>query len=140
MSLRQIAKQLGISHSLLVLWRQGKRTLSPDLQPRYHELAGGYNESGHKPPPAFPLRALVAPRAGSSAWSEHRTFNPSVQGSNPCRPTPFHCIIRPLVSVCQAASVVNTLRSAVNSLNIVSGVNKAEDTSHSRLTATVAYR
>ena len=31
---------------------------------------------------------LLAPQwAGSSVWSEHRTFNPSVQGSNPCRPT-----------------------------------------------------
>ncbi len=30
--------------------------------------------------------------AGSSVWSEHRTFNPSVQGSNPCRLTPLHRI------------------------------------------------
>ena len=27
------------------------------------------------------------PWAGSSVWSEHRTFNPSVLGSNPSRPT-----------------------------------------------------
>ena len=38
MSLRQIAKQLGISHTLLVLWRQGKRNLSPELQAKYHTL------------------------------------------------------------------------------------------------------
>ena len=31
MSLRQIAKVLGVSQSLLVLWRQGKWTLSRDL-------------------------------------------------------------------------------------------------------------
>ena len=46
MSLRQIAKTLGVSHTLLVLWRQGKRSLSPDLERRYNALAGesGYTE------------------------------------------------------------------------------------------------
>jgi len=38
MSLRKIAKELGVSHSLLVLWRQGKRSLSPQLEARYHQL------------------------------------------------------------------------------------------------------
>ena len=48
MSLRQIAKQLGISHTLLVLWRQGKRNLSPELQAKYHTLVtSGYTESGY---------------------------------------------------------------------------------------------
>ncbi len=37
-SLRQIAADLGISHTLLVLWRQGKRNLAPELEARYHQL------------------------------------------------------------------------------------------------------
>jgi len=36
--LRKIAKELGVSHSLLVLWRQGKRSLSPQLEFQYHQL------------------------------------------------------------------------------------------------------
>jgi hypothetical protein len=38
MSLRKIAKELGVSHTLLVLWRQGKRSLPPEMEARYHEL------------------------------------------------------------------------------------------------------
>ena len=34
-SLRQIAQGLGVSHSLLSLWRQGKRTLRPEIETRY---------------------------------------------------------------------------------------------------------
>ena len=34
-SLRQIARGLGVSHSLLSLWRQGKRSIKPDLEQRY---------------------------------------------------------------------------------------------------------
>ena len=41
MSLRQIAKVLGVSHTLLVLWRQGKRNLAPELEARYHEIVTG---------------------------------------------------------------------------------------------------
>ena len=44
MSLRQIAKELGVSHTLLGLWRQGKRSLAPELEARYHQLVtSGYN-------------------------------------------------------------------------------------------------
>ncbi len=48
MSLRQIAAELGVSHTLLVLWRQGKRNLTPELEARYHQLvtSGGY-KSGY---------------------------------------------------------------------------------------------
>ena len=43
MSLRQIAKELGVSHTLLVLWLQGKRNLAPNLEARYHQLVtSGY--------------------------------------------------------------------------------------------------
>ena len=38
MSLRQIAKELGVSHTLLVLWRQGKRSLPKQTEARYHQL------------------------------------------------------------------------------------------------------
>ena len=34
-SLRQIAKELGVSHTLLSLWRQGKRKLAPQLEIGY---------------------------------------------------------------------------------------------------------
>ena len=45
MSLRQIAKELGVSHTLLSLWRQGKRNLAPELEARYYEVVThGYNE------------------------------------------------------------------------------------------------
>ena len=48
MSLRAIAKELGISHTLLVLWRQGKRSLAPEIEARYHSLVtSGYN-NGYK--------------------------------------------------------------------------------------------
>ena len=43
MSLRQIARELGVSHTLLVLWLQGKRNLAPSLEARYHQLVtSGY--------------------------------------------------------------------------------------------------
>ena len=45
-SLRQIAKELGVSHTLLVLWQQGKRKLEPELEARYHRLVtSGYKSS-----------------------------------------------------------------------------------------------
>ena len=45
MSLRKIAKELGGSHTLLVLWRQGKRQLAPELEARYHQpVTSGYRE------------------------------------------------------------------------------------------------
>ena len=102
-SLRKIAKELGGSHTQLVLYRQGKRSLKPELERMYHQLVSesGYPESGYtgdvsnsRISDRFGESSRAAPtipaaRAGSSAWLEHRTFNPSVQGSNPCRPTPF---------------------------------------------------
>jgi len=38
MSLRQIAKELGVSHSLLVRWRQGTRSLAPELVTKYYQF------------------------------------------------------------------------------------------------------
>ena len=104
-SLRHVARELGVSHTLLVLWKQGKRSLNPELERRYHQLVSenGYTESGYKSgytegvgsswisddsgESSQSASDLPAAWAGSSAWLEHRTFNPSVQGSNPCRPT-----------------------------------------------------
>ena len=49
MSLRQIAKVLGVSHTLLVLWRQGKRNLAPELEAGYHAIVTGNGyKSGYK--------------------------------------------------------------------------------------------
>ena len=39
-SLRQIAKELGVSHTLLSLWRQGKRKLAPQLEIGYKNNEG----------------------------------------------------------------------------------------------------
>ena len=48
MSLRAIAKELGVSHTLLSLWRQGKRSLAPELEQRYYEVVtSGYNGEDH---------------------------------------------------------------------------------------------
>ena len=49
-SLRQIARGLGVSHSLLSLWRQGKRSIRPDLEQRYWAFVtnSGYR-SGDNP-------------------------------------------------------------------------------------------
>jgi transcriptional regulator with XRE-family HTH domain len=46
MSLRKLAKELGVSHTLLVLWRQGKRTLAPEIEARYWALAPAHVTSG----------------------------------------------------------------------------------------------
>ena len=68
---------------------------SPNFTPRHKQR--GYPQPScivnteKKRPGAPKRRAIHCPsslRAGSSAWSEHRTFNPSVLGSNPSRPTP----------------------------------------------------
>ncbi len=49
-SLRQIARGLGVSHTLLSLWRQGKRSIRPDLEEKYWAFVtnNGYT-SGYKP-------------------------------------------------------------------------------------------
>jgi len=48
MSLRQIAKELGISHTLLSLWLHGKRTLAPQLAAKYNQLVTSGYTSGYK--------------------------------------------------------------------------------------------
>ena len=59
MSLRQMAKVLGFSHTLLVLSKQGKRKLSPELESRYHILVtdGGYKQRYPTPSTAVQSRA-----------------------------------------------------------------------------------
>ncbi len=47
MSLRQIAKELGVSHTLLSLWLQGKRNLAPMLQAKYHQLVTSGYKNGY---------------------------------------------------------------------------------------------
>ena len=43
MSLRQIAKELGVSPTLLSLWRKGERSIKPELEERYWHLVNGVN-------------------------------------------------------------------------------------------------
>ena len=78
MSIREIARQLGVSHTLLVLWLQGKRTLAPELQRRYAQLVTTTGESGYNG--SKQRQYLHGPLA---QLAEHRTFNPGVQGSSP---------------------------------------------------------
>ena len=47
MSLRQIAKILGVSHTLLSLMKNGKREWRPDLKERYEQLVTSLPESGY---------------------------------------------------------------------------------------------
>jgi transcriptional regulator with XRE-family HTH domain len=66
-SLRQIAKGLGVSHSLLSLWKQGKRSIRPDLEEKYWAFVtnSGYR-FGDNPDlnkPETPIFEMV-PRGG----------------------------------------------------------------------------
>ena len=47
MSLIQIAKILGVSHTLLSLMKNGKREWRPDLKERYEQLVTSLPESGY---------------------------------------------------------------------------------------------
>ena len=104
MSLRQIAKELGVSPSVLVLWRQGKRNLSPELEARYHLVTSGYR-SGYNNRPTLPheidsidtkVPQVVAavdtegaadlssiPRSGRNSVAECLLPKQKVVGSNP---------------------------------------------------------
>ena len=69
-SLRQIAQELGVSHSLLSLWKQGKRTLKPEIETRYWAFVtnsgyrnGGNSNSGIQRNTQVELTKLV-PRGG----------------------------------------------------------------------------
>ena len=46
LSLRSVAKELGVSHSLLVRWRQGKRKLRPELEAKYWEVVTSGDKRG----------------------------------------------------------------------------------------------
>ena len=55
MSLRKFAMELGVSHTLLRLWKQRKRRLSPESEKRYHKLAANtYNQSRNTFTPSSP--------------------------------------------------------------------------------------
>ena len=72
-SLRQIAKELAVSHTLLVLWRQGKRKLAPELEARYHQfVTSGYNDEEL-------LRSTVKPKSANVLGVEEpqRGFEPT---------------------------------------------------------------
>ena len=89
MSLRQIAKELGVSHTLLVLWRQGKRTLKPELEDRFDYLMarGGY-KSGYKTAASqFPREATQrtseSPVTANYSWREREGVEPTAPTEGP---------------------------------------------------------
>ena len=95
MSLRTIAKELGVSHTLLVLWRQGKRTLSPELARRYEELVtsekSGYT-SGSAASDSVPAVAGVrGSRTHLPRFTRHNGFE--VREGHPAPSTPERCAL-----------------------------------------------
>ena len=60
-SLRQVAKELGVSHTLLSLWKQGKRNLSPELEGRYHQLVTSVTTREPKNPSAGTEDTILSP-------------------------------------------------------------------------------
>jgi hypothetical protein len=75
MLLRKIAKELGVSHTLLVLWQQGKRNLDPELAQRYYKLSASNSQA--KPegailsPPRLPFRHPGSCSSGSPCQRRH---------------------------------------------------------------------
>ncbi len=91
LSVREIGRELGVSHTLLVLWRQGKRSLAPELEQQYHQLVtkGSVTKSVTAIGQA-PRGILNRPQIHGGPLAqleEHRTFNPGAEGSTPSRPT-----------------------------------------------------
>ncbi len=83
LSLRQIAKHLGVSHTLLSLWKQGKRNLSPDLEAKFLRFVttgykNGYNFSGQSAMlnPQYGVDYLVEP-ATRQLWRECEGVEPT---------------------------------------------------------------
>ncbi len=77
MSLRQIARQLGVSHTLLVLWRQGKRSLPAEVELHYYRLVtSGYNPKGAGAP--------EVPRKQSKGWWASLDSNQGPQSYQDC--------------------------------------------------------
>ncbi len=99
MSLRQIAKALGVSHTLLSLWRQGKRNLSPDLETRYYQLSeSGYTTSGYKD--SSNILSAASPSQGPVAQSG-QSIGLLIRVSRvriPAGPPPLHPITKGLTS------------------------------------------
>ena len=80
-SLRSIAKELGVSHTLLSLWLQGKRNLDPDLEARYRVLvtSSGYN-NGYTSGGEF-----VSGKLAAEAGLEPATNRLTAGHSTPCQ-------------------------------------------------------
>ncbi len=117
LALRQIAKKLGVSHSLLVLWRQGKRTLSRELQERYHTIAAsGYNQSGYnnRSPEAF-TRSLPRGPVAQSGQSIGLLIRVS-RVRIPAGSLPIYRITKGLTAICREPCFVQK-RPFVNRLS-----------------------
>ena len=75
MSLRQIAKELGVNHTLLVLWKQGKRRLAPELEARYMELVTTFGGNGYNSRGALETASPPAPPVAAGAGDGIRTHD-----------------------------------------------------------------
>ena len=102
MSLRTIAKELGVSHTLLSLWQQGKRNLSPELEARYHQLVtrqavtsgykNGYKNDSERPPKGASIDGDGGEYDGSPSWirtndlavNSRALYRLSYRGMKPC--------------------------------------------------------
>jgi transcriptional regulator with XRE-family HTH domain len=80
MSLRQTAKELGVSHTLLVLWKQGKRTLSPELEERYHQLVTGVTIPAAVDAAGVSTSPLLPILIGSLPGLKERRWKDSIRG------------------------------------------------------------
>ena len=94
MSIRQAAKVLGVSHTLLVLWKQGKRNLTTELEARYHQLVttvtmNGYNKAGYTPLLATPESRRDHLRGAVAQLGEHLLCKQGVRGSSPLSSTSY---------------------------------------------------
>ena len=83
MSLRQQAKILGVSHSLLSKCINGKRRWNPELKERYDNLVTTMVTSGDKTHVKCNCQTAHSYLAHSSSGLGHRPLKAEITGSNP---------------------------------------------------------
>ena len=83
MSLRQQAKILGVSHSLLSKCLNGKRRWNPELKERYDNLVTSVVTSGDKTHVKCNCQTAHSYLAHSSSGLGHRPLKAEITGSNP---------------------------------------------------------
>ena len=83
MSLRQQAKLLGVSHSLLSRCLNGTRSWNPELKERYDNLVTTMVTSGDKTHVKYDGQTAHSYLAHSSSGLGHRPLKAEITGSNP---------------------------------------------------------